>query len=131
MGFIGKVINFTFLHAGQSDKPTPSFASSAAFKTAIDSQAIQLQTALNGLIDALNSTTPGNSASENLGAAAITGVAGATLYAQIVDLKAQINSAVTGQIPDGTVTPAKLSFDPATQIELNNNNRLISMGGMF
>lgn len=195
MAFGGKVTSFTFLHASQADKPTPSFGSSAAFKAALDSQAIQLQTSLNGLIDALNSTTSGSSGAKNLGATAIpgltgtdvqtllesltstlkavtagssgsefigsaaisgvsgatvyaqlvslkslidavftkaqiqsttpgssgaeivgsapiSGVAGTNVYAQLVDLKNQINQMILGQIPDGTITKAKLAFDP-------------------
>lgn len=61
-----------------------------------------------------------------------------------------VGGVVLGQIPDGTVTPSKLSFDPATQAELdshmadnvkhiasserqawNNISRIQTMGGMF
>lgn len=49
-----KVTSFTFLHQSQQDRP--AFPSSLAFKQAIDSQAQQLQTGLNGLIDDLETT---------------------------------------------------------------------------
>lgn len=40
----------------------------------------------------------------------------------------EVQGIVLGQVPDGTITPVKLSFDPATQAELdavsNNVNNL-------
>jgi len=67
----------------------------------------------------LQSTTPGSSGAEKIGSAPIYGVSGTTVYAQLVDLKAQVNDVVSGVIPDGSITPEKLSFDPATQAELD------------
>ena len=49
--------------------------------------------------------------------------------------KVEVQGVVLGQIPDGTLTPAKLSFDPATQAELDaytadNVKSLRSFGGV-
>ena len=59
----------------------------------------------------INSTTPSTSGTEILGARAITGVTGATAYAQIGDLKTQIDGVVLGSIPDDSLTNAKLGTD--------------------
>lgn len=42
---------------------------------------------------------------------------------------AEIQGVVLGQIPDGTITPVKLSFDPATQTELDA--KMDKAGGTF
>lgn len=110
MAITGKVLTFTFTHAAQSDLPTPTYASSAAFKAAIDTQATQLQTAINSVIDQLNSIVALSSGAENIGSAPITGVTGATVYAQIADIKSQLTGLVLGLIPDGTITAAKLAL---------------------
>lgn len=59
----------------------------------------------------INSTTPTTSGTEILGARAITGVTGVTAYAQIGDLKTQIDGVVLGTIPDASLTDAKLGTD--------------------
>lgn len=59
----------------------------------------------------INSTTPSSSGTEILGARAITGVTGATAYAQIGDLKTQIDGVVLGTIPDNSLTNVKLGTD--------------------
>jgi hypothetical protein len=110
MSFIGKVLSFTFTHSSEPDRPNANFANTAAFKAGLDSQATQLQTSVNALYDALNSTTPLSSGSENIGAALIAGVNGTTPAAQIADLKAQINALIIGQeqalpIPQTTPIP--------------------------
>jgi hypothetical protein len=128
MSFIGKILSFTFNHAAQADSPAPTFASTAAFKTALDSQAVQLQTSINNLIDALNNATLSSSGSENLGSAPITGVAGATAYAQLVDLKAQLNASVLGTIPNGSLTDIKLD-NGATSVKAVANAAIPKAGG--
>jgi hypothetical protein len=120
MGFLGKILAFTFLNSSQADSPVASFGSSAAFKTALDSQATQLQTSINGLIDALNSSTPGSSGSENLASAAITGVSGATTYAQSVALKALIDGLAAGTgLTDGAITSAKILDGTIVNADVN------------
>lgn len=67
----------------------------------------------------LQSTTTSTSGANKIGSATISGVTGATVYDQLVNLKSQISDVVLGQIPDGTLTEAKLSFAVATQAELD------------
>lgn len=56
----------------------------------------------------LNATTTGASGAHLIGSATITGVTGTTVYAQLANLKTQIDGVAAGGIPDGSVTPAKL-----------------------
>ena len=134
-----KITAFQKLVASLADHP--SLGSTALLKQWFDSSTEEVRVALNGVIDDLIATTPGSSGADQIGSATITGVTGNTVYAQLVDLKVQLNQSVLGQIPDGTVTPAKLSFDPATQVELDaainarntmfaNLKTKIRMGGM-
>lgn len=58
----------------------------------------------------LVSTTNGDSGAHNVGSAPITGLNGSTVYAQLVDVKSQLNLAVAGDIPPGTIGKDKLSF---------------------
>ncbi|MET3699346.1 hypothetical protein SAMN05877753_10215 [Bacillus oleivorans] len=70
----------------------------------------------------LASTTDGNSGADNVKATAIAGLTGATVQTLLESLKAlddsnkeyllsQIQGVTLGQIPDGTITPVKLSAD--------------------
>lgn len=122
-----KITALTNLIETLADRPTMS---AAELKQYFDSQPEQIRVAFNALIDSLGSSTTGDSGAHNIGSAVITGVTGATVYDQLASLKQLLDLTVTGQIPDGSVTPSKLSFDPATQAELDQTKRLISMGGM-
>lgn len=106
-----KITSFTFLHQNQPDRPNTVFASSAAFKAAIDTQAQQSQTAINGTIDNLVSVTPGNSGSENIGAAPVAGVTGATVSAQITSLSNSVQNIM--------LTPT--SYSMSRQAVINGN----------
>lgn len=100
----------------------PSLGSTALLKAQFDSSPEELRVALNGLVDDLTAVLAGASGSEQIGSAPIAGVAGgvaSNIYAQIADIKAQLTGIVTGQIPDGSVTEAKLAFAIATQAELD------------
>lgn len=82
-------------------------------------------------INNLLSISEGDSGAENIGSAPIVGVAGATVYAQLVSLKAQIQSMVLGAIPDdtietgmlidGIVTALKLATDAVSTAKIQNN----------
>lgn len=123
-----KITALTNLITTLADRPTMT---PAELKQYFDSQPEQIRVAFNTLIDALGSTTTGDSGAHSIGSASITGVTGVTVWAQLSDLKNQLNQTLLGQIGDGTITIPKLAFDPATQAELNNVNRMISMGGMI
>lgn len=96
---------FSFKHANQPDTPS---VPAATLKAQWDSQASELKATLNKLIADLEKTTS-TSGAEQIGSAPISGVAGGNVYAQLVALKALLDATVTGDIPDGTITDAKLS----------------------
>jgi len=67
-----------------------------------------------------------SSGSNGIGSGPINGVAGTTVYAQLVAIKGIIDSMVLGQIPLGTIGVGQLSFDPATQAELDAINSTLT-----
>lgn len=105
--------NFTFKHIDQQDDLYKT-KTAAEIKAALDSQPNELKAVLNALIDSLQATTAGDSGAKNLGVSTISGVTGANIQAVLEDLKLQINGAVAGSIPDGSITQAKLAFSIAT-----------------
>ncbi|KIL35869.1 hypothetical protein SD71_10790 [Cohnella kolymensis] len=129
---LNKITALSDLIATLADRPVMT---SAQLKGYFDSQPDQIKVAFNALIDSLMSSTSGDSGAHSIGSATISGVSGATVWAQLTDLKAQIAAVSVGTLPDGSITPAKLSFDPATQAEMDamnlNNKRILSMGGML
>ncbi len=68
----------------------------------------------------LQSVVDNTSGADLIGATPIA-TSPATVQGILEWLKLQIDSTVLGQIPDGSVTPVKLSFDPATQVELDEH----------
>lgn len=77
-------------------------------KAYFDSSPEELRVALNDLVNALQSTTAGDSGAENIGSAPITGVSGATVYAQLEDIFNQLQTTSVGQIPDNSITDTKI-----------------------
>jgi hypothetical protein len=130
MPYTGKVTTLPFYHASQVDLPTPTFGTSAALKTAMDSATIAIQNEINGLIDQLNSAIALQSGAESLGSAPISGVAGglpSTAYAQLVDLRAQILSLVGGAIPAQTINLAMLAIDVQNRLnQIYSNEREVT-----
>lgn len=110
---LNKMGNFTFKHVDQQDDLYKT-KTAAEIKTALDSQPNELKAVLNALIDSLQATVVGDSGAKNLGVSAISGVTGANVQAVLEDLKLQINGAVAGSIPPGTITQDKLAFSIAT-----------------
>lgn len=88
-----KKADYAFKHASQIDEP--AFATTALLKTALDSQAVEIRTYLNDTLT----------------------VESEALFAT----KAEVAAVVTGDIPDGSLTLAKLDTDVATQAELNTH----------
>lgn len=66
----------------------------------------------------LQATTSGNSGATKIRTSAIGGLAGDNVQEMLENVNNKINQTVLGQIPDGSITPSKLNFDPATQEEL-------------
>lgn len=85
----------------------------AQLKVQFDSSPEELRVAHNGLVDDLSSTAVGASGAHQISSETISGVTGNNVHAQLSSLKTQVNESALGQIPDASVTPAKLSFSPA------------------
>lgn len=116
-----KVTSFTFLHQNQPDRPNTVFPSTAAFKAALDSQAQQLQTGLNGAIDGLVSTAAGDSGAHSIGSASVPGLTGNTVYAQLNNAASQIQGLM--------LTPTS-AFLPRQAI-VNGNIDIAQRGTVF
>jgi hypothetical protein len=116
-----------FKHVDQVDNPTPGTYTPTELKTQLDSTPEALKTTINNMITILEGTTTSDSGAHNIGSQTISGVSGATVYAQLVALKALFDGYVIDQIPDSSLTDVKLSND-AGQIkdvvtkELSKNN---------
>lgn len=106
-----KITAFLKKVADLPDRPGGTITTTA-LKEQFDSSPEELRVAHNGLVDDLASTSAGASGAHQIGSESITGVTGNNIHAQISDVKAQINQAVTGQIPPNSITPDKLSFVP-------------------
>lgn len=78
------------------------------FKTLLDKGVVDTKVFINAHIAELADSTDGVSATERLGSGTITGVAGSTPYAQMTDLKAQIDGVTLGSVSDNSITDAKL-----------------------
>lgn len=104
---------FTFDHTAQQDDLYKA-KTATQIKTDFDSRANEVKTALNNALTVLKGTTVGDSGAKNLGVSPISGVVGTNTQAILEDLKLQINGAVAGSIPDGSITQAKLAFTIAT-----------------
>lgn len=117
-----KIIAFQKKIADLPDKPNTLYTAQQ-LKEYFDSSPEELRVKFNALIDNLLSTTSNNSGADNIKATPISGLGDAntdTVQKILVALKAlddsnkayllsQIQSVVLGQIPDGTITDAKLS----------------------
>lgn len=116
---LDKLNAFTTKVQDLADKPN-STMSAAELKAKFDAAPDELRLAFNQLIDDLGSVVDGDSGADNVGVTPIE-TSPSTLQGTLEWLKTQIDGTVLGQIPDGSVTPVKLSFDPATQLELNEH----------
>jgi hypothetical protein len=70
------------------------------------------------LLGEMQNAETGASGAERIGSAAIQNVEGATVRAQIADLKEQIDSISAGSVADGTITEAKLADEAVTEDKL-------------
>ena len=96
---------------------TPESESQA--RAHIQSMSNQLRDYINDtLLLALESKAAGQSGAERIGSAAIDSVFGDTVYAQIADIKAQIDNIVAGSVADGTITEHKLAAGAVSQAKL-------------
>lgn len=74
------------------DRPSPQISASD-IKKQMDAAPEELRASLNGMIDDLVSAVAGSSGADQVGSATITGVAGSTVYTQLVALKALLDGA--------------------------------------
>lgn len=127
-GLTGTTVQ-TLLEALKALVDTKSNSLDVYLKTALDNGQLDnryfTETELiNGQLDTryyteteLGSAVDATSGADKIGATPIS-TSPATVQGILEWLKSQIDATVLGQIPDGTITPVKLSFDPATQVEL-------------
>lgn len=80
-------------------------------KAYFDSSPEQLRQAHNGLCDALTEATSNASAAANLGFQRTAGVPADNVQAAVENVQAQLDAAVMGNIPSGSVTQDKLAQD--------------------
>ena len=80
-------------------------------KAYFDSSPEQLRQAHNGLCDALTEATSGTSAASGLGFQRTAGVPADNVQAAVENVQAQLDAAVMGNIPSGSVDGDKLAQD--------------------
>jgi hypothetical protein len=110
---------FTFNHADQVDEYGASVGNFDTVQTNFDSRAEQNLTDINNIKTTLASETVDDSGAHNVKSAGIAGIlsgAAASIHAMLSALKSYVDTAQMGQIPDGSLTDAKLS-DTAGQIK--------------
>lgn len=96
-----------------SDKPALDGLSAQQLKDRFDALTKEvIVPGFNALVDALLDTALTDSGAQNVGSAAIDGVSGSTVHAQLQSLKALIDSLVVASVenvPAGSITDEKLS----------------------
>jgi hypothetical protein len=113
-----KLTAFTKKVADLADKPNATMTA-AEVKAQFDAAPDEVRQYLNQLIDALQSTTDGDSGADNIKVTPIS-TSPDTLQGVLEWLKTQIDNTVLGQIPDGSITDEKLS-DGAADIKQKFN----------
>lgn len=83
--------------------------SEASIRAQIQGISDQLKNYIN---NTLHSSVITLSGSENIGSAPINGVAGSTVYAQLVALKGVVDAMVLGAIPLNSISISQLDFTP-------------------
>jgi hypothetical protein len=119
---LNKLLSFTKKVSDLADKPNATM-SAAQVKAQFDAAPDELRLSFNALIDSLANVTAGDSGAKSIGVTGITGLTGADVQTLLESLKgsddtnkayllSQIQTAVLGQIPDGSITDVKLSDGP-------------------
>ncbi|GEM_PF-3564044 len=109
-----KIINLSNPVASLPDHPSAEGMTAAQIKAAFDKSPDEIKNKINALIDNLLSIVLNDSGADNIGSTAIAGVNGTTVQAQLRSLKTLLDQVVLGQVPDNTLTNAKLA--PAIKI---------------
>ena len=102
--------------ASLSDTPNADGLTAAQLKAMFDGRTNEeVKASINGIIDTLLATTDSASGADQIGATTLKVGGATTVQGQIeevkADLLAQILSTILGQIPDGSLTDAKLGDD--------------------
>ena len=115
-----KMGSFTFNHADQADELNlPADEAKAKF----DSRASELKTAINKVVDLLNATTDGASGADNVGAAAISGVTGTTVQAQMKSMKGLVDGkAASGHNHDSSYAASSHNHDSSYAASNHNHD---------
>lgn len=121
-----KLNGFTFNHAEQQDA-LYEVKTSAQVKADFDSRAEEVRVVLNSLIDQLQSDVDGDSGADSINLTSISGLTGTTVQTVLESLKQQIDDVVLGEIPDGSITPIKLSVDAKKAENIN----VADIAGLF
>lgn len=126
-----KITTYANPVANLPDHPSSEGWSAENLKKAFDANATgEIKDSINGIIDSLLSVVEGESGAENIGSAAIDGVTGTTVREQLESLKSQLTDIVLDEIPDGTITDAKLS-NSAGQIKSKVDEKMPLSGGVL
>jgi hypothetical protein len=117
MGFTRSETNVD-VHKNMPDYPTNEGYTTEQLKTAFDSSAVGLKADLNGLMTELESTD----AATDIGASPLTAgdTTGANVQAKLEKLQEELQNVALGDIPDGTITTAKLDDTLAALIALKD-----------
>ena len=114
MALIDRILSaFTKTHSALPDRPSMTATDLKAWYA---QSANELKTVHNGVVNDLVATTDGASGADQIGAGplAVGDVSTGTVMGKLKALLAQIQGVVLGQIPDGTITEAKLAFIPSS-----------------
>lgn len=112
-----KLNAFTKKVSDLADKPNATMTA-AEVKAWFDAAPDEVRIYLNKVIDSLQSVADGDSGADSIGVTPIA-TSPSNVQGMFEWLKLQIDELVLGVIPDGNITPDKLSFNPATQEELD------------
>ena len=117
MGFTRSETNVD-VHKNMPDYPTNEGYTTEQLKTAFDSSAVGLKADLNGLMTELESTD----AATDIGASPLTAsdTTDANVQAKLEKLQEELQNVTLGDIPDGTITTAKLDDTLASLLPLKD-----------
>lgn len=118
---ITPLTTFTEDFTTEPDDLNSKYSTTALIKALFNSRSTEVNAKLTDVINILKGVASGDSGAHNIGSQSIVGVTGATVYDQLVSLKAIADGLVLGAIPAGSVGITQLNFDPATQVELDTH----------
>ncbi len=118
MAFTKSTTNLNIIAALATKPNDEGGLTAAALKAKFDEAALTLQADLNAHIDEVAATT----GAAEIGFAATAGVAESNVQDAIENVQAQIAAVVLGEIPDSSITAAKLNTDAVETAKIKNGN---------